>query len=128
MRWPIRAVGIAASLIIAGAGAILAEHHQVSQAAHREAMLEKGRDLYRTLCETCHGPAGDGAGGAPSLVDGHVVSQYPTIEALAQFIRSRMPASDPRSLTPIQSRQLALWIRHFNHLSNPSPLQLKLIP
>ncbi len=128
MQWSVRAMGIAAGLIISGAGAVLAQHHQVTQAAHREVMLETGRDLYRSLCETCHGPAGDGAGGAPNLVDGQVVSQYPTTKALAGFIQKRMPASDPRSLTSIQARQLALWIRHLNHLSDSSPVQLKLIP
>jgi ubiquinol-cytochrome c reductase cytochrome c subunit len=69
-----------------------------------------GVAIFRAQCMTCHGPAGDGAGGAPALDTAGLARQYPTRRALATFIMQNMPATAPDSLTPGEARAVAAYI------------------
>lgn len=119
-QWRTAAVGVMGVVLVgAGAAGWMFHRHQAAQAQVAADEAETGRMLFRTLCAACHGPGGDGAGGAPILNDGQTVAKYPTVAALAGFIQTHMPASDPGILTAQESQDLAVWIRHLNHL-NPS--------
>ncbi|MCL8208865.1 MAG: cytochrome c [Actinomycetia bacterium] len=78
--------------------------------------MAEGQQLYAIDCATCHGPAGDGAGGAPRLDTG--LASFSTEAALASFIRRNMPATAPGTLTPHQARAVATYLWTLNH---PSP-------
>jgi mono/diheme cytochrome c family protein len=41
--------------------------------------LALGADVYSGSCASCHGGAGDGAGGAPGFLDGAVVETFPDV-------------------------------------------------
>jgi len=107
-------VGIIASVIVIGAGAWLYHHHQQWKEDQVMAQAQTGGLLYGSMCETCHGPAGNGSGGAPVLNNGTVLQEYPTTAALSQFIQTHMPASNPGILTHQQAIDLALWISEQN--------------
>ncbi|AUW94780.1 c-type cytochrome [Sulfobacillus sp. hq2] len=107
---------LGAGLLIAASGVGLYDETQVTThvvMAQQEA--QEGQELFASLCQTCHGPGGDGAGGAPVLNDGVTVTKYANTSALAQFIQSRMPATNPGILSPSQARNLAWYIIKLNH-------------
>ncbi|NMP21045.1 c-type cytochrome [Sulfobacillus harzensis] len=120
--------GIMAILVGGAAAGIWANLHHEEVQARQALQVEAGQQLFQSLCETCHGPAGDGSGGAPDLTNGEVVSKYPTTQALAHFIQTRMPASDPHSLTARQAQDLALWIDSLSSRPNQNVAKLKLLP
>ncbi|WP_053960510.1 c-type cytochrome [Sulfobacillus thermosulfidooxidans] len=98
-------VGIASYMLTTRNMAIKAQHVNEEQA---------GGVLFANLCATCHGPGGDGSGGAPNLSDGHVLQKYPTSQALSTFIQQRMPATAPGTLNPDETRDLVLYIQRLN--------------
>jgi mono/diheme cytochrome c family protein len=92
---------------------------QASRASLIRIEASQGQHLFHAMCETCHGPDGDGAGGAPNLMNGEVLQQYPTVSQLATFIQERMPATNPGILTNSEARDLALWIQALNPRLTP---------
>lgn len=93
-------------------GFLLAHHSRVRAVSHQQAV--EGQQFFNQSCITCHGPGGNGAGGAPNLNDGKVIKKYASLTALQHFIQTHMPASDPGSLRSFQSRDLAIYIRSLN--------------
>lgn len=115
-RWRTWLVGTGAALVAAGSGFLIWQHQQhVAEVAVETQQAVTGKQLFASMCVTCHGPGGNGAGGAPILNDGSVLQKYSTVTSLAAFIQSNMPASDPGILTSQQSTELALYIFHLNH-------------
>ncbi|MCY0879170.1 MAG: c-type cytochrome [Firmicutes bacterium] len=109
-----RTIGaVMAALCLVGAYGWRREVGQSRAAAWRQE-AQVGQQLFSALCETCHGPDGNGAGGAPNLNNGDILQKYPTVSQLTTFIQQRMPASDPGVLTPLQARDLAVWIWSLN--------------
>lgn len=84
-------------------------------------MTAAGQRLYVADCQTCHGPGGNGAGGAPPLDTRGVFLDHPTSENLARFIRQQMPASDPKSLSPAEARDL---VRYLASIRSPQGRRL----
>ncbi len=115
------ALGVTGVLVL-GAGVLLNHRHQVMATTKLERTeAAGGKELFLDLCETCHGPGGNGAGGAPTLNDGVVLQTYPTPASLEQFIQTHMPASDPGILTKQETTDLTFYILQLNHrfLSDP---------
>lgn len=109
-------VGLGAALVTAGGGFLIWQHQQhEAEVSVETRQAVTGKQLFAAMCVTCHGPGGNGAGGAPILNDGSVLQKYSTVKSLAAFIQSNMPASDPGILTSQQSTELALYIFHLNH-------------
>ncbi|MHB1610223.1 MAG: c-type cytochrome [Sulfobacillus sp.] len=103
-------------------GGVLWYQHQQAvatiQLQTREATA--GQALFAAMCETCHGPGGNGAGGAPVLNDGAVLQKYSTPASLSAFISSNMPASDPGILTTQEATDLTLYIFQLSHQFPPT--------
>jgi mono/diheme cytochrome c family protein len=113
---------IAIMVVVLAAGGLLWRHHQQTVASiqlqSREATA--GKELFAGLCETCHGPGGDGAGGAPILNDGSVLKTYTSPSSLSAFIQTHMPASNPGMLNSQEATDLALYIFELNHQFPPA--------
>lgn len=110
-----RSWGYALAVVLATAGFTLGGLQGL--AARQQALArqqQRGARAFRAMCETCHGPQGNGAGGAPNLNHRGFLQQYTTATALAHFIQQRMPASDPGILTPAQAQDLAQYLRGLN--------------
>lgn len=109
------------SLVVLG-GAMLAYHRGQVRATMKIDRQEAagGRELYVDLCETCHGPGGNGAGGAPILNDSTVLQTYQTPARLGQFIQTHMPASDPGTLSEQETTDLTFYIFQLNHRRPPA--------
>lgn len=119
MRQTTVALCITGALTV-GAGVLLHHRHQVvatRQMERTEAV--GGKELFSDLCETCHGPGGNGAGGAPPLNDGTVLQTYSTPAAMEGFIQAHMPASDPGILTAQETADLTFYIFQLNHRFPP---------
>ncbi|MCY0863576.1 MAG: c-type cytochrome [Sulfobacillus sp.] len=108
-------------VVVLSAGALGYHDHQTAATTSQLQEAQAGAVLFQQMCETCHGPGGNGAGNAPVLNDGSVTTTYPTTTALANFIQTHMPASDPGILTSQQATELALYIRQLNHLVPQQP-------
>ncbi len=91
------------------------EAHMQAVAKDSARQASDGQELFAAMCQTCHGRGGDGSGGAPVLNSGATVRDYRDTGALAHFIRTRMPASDPGVLTRPEAWDLALFINKLNH-------------
>jgi mono/diheme cytochrome c family protein len=102
------ALGIASGVLLAT---------QVARGPEPPAAVPPGQRLFMAECAACHGPAGDGAGGAPALDTG--LAGYPSPAALARYIRRAMPATAPGSLSPGQARALAAYLWALNHMRTP---------
>ncbi len=102
-------------LILVGLWGYMAHRQREFRVMATVNQAEVGHQLFHALCATCHGPGGNGAGGAPVLNDGQTLAKYRTTSSLAQFIQTHMPASDPGILTSQQAVDLALWIKALNH-------------
>lgn len=113
-NWTARALLM--GIFAAGLAGWAYQQYQLKEAATVAARANAGQVLFSAMCETCHGLGGNGAGGAPSLQNGQVMAQYPTQAALARFIQTHMPASDPGILTNQQAVDLALWIQTLNRV------------
>lgn len=103
-------VGGFASGILLGGSAVGA-----SPRTTQPVTLMVGQQLFAAECAVCHGPAGDGAGGAPRLDTG--LANFTSEAALAWFIRKNMPATAPDSLSPGQANALAMYLWLLNHPS-----------
>ncbi len=106
------------AFILLGLGSGYLAVHEVANQAHQKAAAQEaasGQQLFVSMCATCHGPDGNGAGGAPVLDDGRVLGKYPTLSALSHFIQTRMPATDPGMLSTAQAQNLAVFINKVNH-------------
>lgn len=112
---------VAIMAVVTVSGGALLYHRDQTIATARLDRIEAfgGKELFADLCETCHGPGGDGAGGAPVLNDGTVLQTYPTPPTLSHFIQTHMPASDPGILTVQETTDLALYIFQLNHRLPP---------
>ncbi|PSR23443.1 MAG: cytochrome C [Sulfobacillus thermosulfidooxidans] len=100
--------------LMVGIGSYMLTTRQMVIKAQQVSQEQAGRVLFANLCATCHGPGGDGSGGAPNLTDGRVLQKYPTSQALGTFIQQRMPASAPGTLNPDETRDLVLYIQRLN--------------
>jgi mono/diheme cytochrome c family protein len=81
------------------------------------AQAEKGEDVYYGTCVTCH-PKGTYAGESfKSNWSGRPLSD------LYDWVKTKMPKSDPGSLTPNQSVQVMAYILQQNKMpAGPTPL------
>jgi thiosulfate dehydrogenase len=87
---------------------------------------ERGNQIYVQQCAVCHGP--EGAGKPPSIPAVWGPDAYSEgagmhdITKMAAFVQHNMPLTNPRSLTPQQSYDVATYI----HLMPHEPFDLKL--
>jgi|BEDMetMinimDraft_2_1075160.scaffolds.fasta_scaffold17728_2 thiosulfate dehydrogenase len=111
------AIRAAACLLTGAAIGILLARTAAGSAAHptQAATLVVGQQLFAADCAICHGPAGDGAGGAPRLDTG--LESFPSEAALAAFIHRNMPATAPGSLSTNQAHAIATYLWLLNHSS-----------
>lgn len=107
------------ALLTVGAIAFWVNHQHQQSVTLTTHEIQDGRQLFDNLCESCHGPDGDGQGGAPALDNGQVLEQYRSLDQLAEFLQQRMPASYPGILTHQQAVDLSLWIRAINNPTRP---------
>lgn len=121
MRQTTVALGIAGALVLGGGVLLLHRHHVVAIAKMERTEAVGGKELFLDLCETCHGPGGNGAGGAPILNDGAVLQTYSSPVSLEQFIQTHMPSSDPGILTEQEATDLTFYIYELNHRFLPYP-------
>lgn len=107
-------------VVVLGMGGAFYWHERQLAASVRlkSQQAQVGQQLFQSLCITCHGPGGNGSGGAPVLNDGSVLQKYATTSRLSQFIQTHMPASNPGMLTHQQAQDLALYIKKLNHALN----------
>jgi thiosulfate dehydrogenase len=72
-----------------------------------------GGALYRTTCSQCHGPDGEGGGGAPPLwgpASYNVGAGMARVRSAAAFIAANMPFDRPGSLSDQQALNLAAYV------------------
>jgi mono/diheme cytochrome c family protein len=64
---------------------------------YSEAQSKEGQSLYDDKCAKCHGPAGNGSGGAPDLASDAFTADWDslTLSQMADRIRTSMPQDSP---------------------------------
>lgn len=70
--------------------------------------VSSGQTLYATQCESCHGNTAAGGNGGPSLRG--TPAKYGSQAALAGYIQTNMPQTNPHSLTTAQADNLAAYL------------------
>jgi S-disulfanyl-L-cysteine oxidoreductase SoxD len=102
------------------------------------AQAQRGEDLFKKQCASCHGEALDGAGPYPPLSGDEFLNKYTGVSAqnVYDMIQKLMPATAPGTLTRPQAADLLAYILSFNKYpagktdlpSDQSAIQKLIIP
>ena len=89
--------------------------------------IAQGREIYNSLCASCHGERGQGVGNYPALVGGQgtlatknpvltVGSYWPYATTVWDYIHRAMPYQRPGKLTPNETYAVTGFILYLNGL------------
>jgi mono/diheme cytochrome c family protein len=98
---------LAAGLALAMAAmpmAAMAQDKTVLDGVFTEDQADRGQDVYKKNCQTCHGPTLRGTPGGPSLLAAKFNTTWEgkTLADMYTFIHDKMPAGKPATLQPEQ--------------------------
>jgi len=87
---------------------------------YSDRQASEGQALYDAKCATCHGPEGDGSGGAPGLANDSFTADWDglTLAQMVNRIRTSMPQDSPGSLTRPQTSAITAYLLKVNHFAS----------
>lgn len=103
-----------------------------------EGTANRGRELYRQKCATCHGKGGEGGSGGHLVGRGPLVGSdadktvgnyWPYATTVFDFIRRSMPMNDPQSLSADEVYSLTAYLLHLNEIVGADePINARTLP
>src|SRR5512134_3285213 len=93
----------ASLLLLAGPAKATSERPRwqitVDRAAAAGPQVERGAEVFRTVCSKCHGAQGQGGDGPRLIGAPNGLAEYQMVPKLYAFIKGSMPGDNPNSLS-----------------------------